>query len=97
MVDICNRTGCSEEAHWAPKINVPAKIMILQHNPEPAVTGILGLKLCDQHIMEVRLAEFPNIKDLISSSFKGMTPDWEGTWFTKVALDSEEFKAYEKN
>lgn len=93
MPNQCNKTGCAEVAKWAPKINLPMKGV--PKDGMPPITGILGLKLCDEHIDTIRVEEFPDLAVLLSSLVQGMPVELKEAWFTRVALDSEEFKAYD--
>lgn len=94
MAEQCMRTGCKEVAKWAPKINLPVKGVISDQGAP--ITGILGLKLCDEHIGSIYLKDLPGIEDLVANLVKGMTVDWNRVYFSRVDLTSEEFKAWEK-
>jgi hypothetical protein len=97
MADQCNRmmngAQCSEVAKWTPKLHVPMKGISL--DADAPITAILGLKLCDIHIGLVSTKDFPNLGDLFAELMKGMPADIDRAWFSKVALDSEEYKAWE--
>ena len=90
---LCNRTGCTHEAAWAPKLNVP--ILGLSPDQQAPISGIIGLKLCDDCIDLVKPEDFDNLRELFAQLAQGeLETDWERAFFTKVALDSAEYELF---
>jgi hypothetical protein len=65
--------------------------------PTQDITGIFGLKLCDEHIEEIKPEEFTNLKEVVLQligSSTADTPDLESVYFSKVSLDSNEYELF---
>jgi hypothetical protein len=94
----CDSKGCSHAPLFTPKINVPFAGMSLdQHEP---LAGFIGLRLCERHIGEVNVKDFSNLEpmfELLAGNLPNeLKIDWPRAWFSKVRLDSQEFKDFEK-
>ena len=90
----CEATGCVHDAKWAPKINVPAEgWSVEQHQP---LQMILGLGLCEPHFVELKIEDYstsPELRQLFEIMATGKcAPDFARAWFSKVSVNSNEFK-----
>ena len=93
----CDSKGCAHAPLYAPKINVPLEGMSLDQSPP--LEAILGLRLCDRHIGEVAVKDFSNMEPLFEQLASGQTAglkiDWSRAFFSKVKIDSDEYKKFE--
>lgn len=104
---VCERAGCGRPAKWAPKLCVPASgVPIDLHQP---LSIVLCLPVCDEHFAEMKAPEFVEdekmrklfrtIADMSVPAdqrhIRGpVPPDFARAFFTKLRLDSDEYRAY---
>lgn len=92
-MDTCSRIGCDNEATHVPKIIVPFFNLLGEH--EGNNSGILGLKLCEDHVKMVDVKDFPNLKEVFASLTSDQEgADWDKAYFTDVALTSAEYELF---
>jgi hypothetical protein len=92
MKVFCIKTGCPEQATHGIKLNVPLKGIVTDLD-QPFVGVLQQLKLCSKHADEVKLEHFPNHEKVFEKMIGQQRVDWSRAYFSKVLLDSEEYKA----
>jgi hypothetical protein len=91
----CSKLGCTEKAEYVPKVHLP--MAGFSAGAEQIFDGILGIKLCATHVRSVKVKEFANFKSMVGGLLKGAEVSWDRVYFTAVKIDSEEYKAWEKD
>lgn len=96
----CQHIGCANEAEFAPALNIPATgYAIDAHQPVKMTTN---LRLCATCIEQFTIEDMLNndTKAMISRSLAAtqrVPPDFERAFLTKLRLDSDEFKQFERH
>ncbi len=96
----CKATGCTNEAEFAPLLNVPAVGYAIDvHQP---LKMTIGLKLCAACIEQFTIEDILNAdtRALISRSLaadRRVPPDFGRAFLTKLRLDSKEFLQFEQH
>lgn len=88
----CIRSGCKEAAKYVPKISVP--LAGLAHAGDaPYVAIIPDMELCLVHVNQVNPSHFTNLQAVFGKQMGGNAVDWSRVSFSKVEIDSQEYKA----
>ena len=92
----CDFNGCNHAPLYAPKLHVPFEGISLSSS-DP-VAGFIGLRLCERHANAADPKDFTNLQsefERLAGPTGGLKFDWDRAFFTKIRIDSDEYKRME--
>lgn len=97
MKHVCGK--CGKPAKWAPKWCVPATGWPIDcHTPLSALGSFPCCDICIEELnAKAMFAENPHFKDIfemMARGVKGLPPDFDRAFMTKVRLDSDEYRKF---